>query len=466
MKVIYCYSIGITTFFSLLTIILFYTKKRIQNEQTIIFTKLLILNFFGLINELGTMLYIYYVPNYNLLIIEILIKGYLLYTSELINQLTLYIFSICYEKDNNKYYKQIKAYSNGYSVIISIITLFLPVHLHDLYGYGPSVTLISLYSIINVIYWSISLFKNFKKFKKKVISPIYIFILLGIIAGVVQAVFPKLAIVTIIEFVIIYIIYLTMENTDYKMIKQLEAAKNKVNEAYDIKNDFLKNMSHEIRTPLNGIVGLAEDIKTYKEIIPAKMDEDATELIYYSGLLVDTISSIIDINKLDNKFIDINENNYDIRSIVTQVKKTLSSKFAATTNFNININDNIPILYGDEGHIRHIITKLLENSLETTTNGNIDLNIDIDDNPENPILKIVVKDEGLGIHDEILPYICDYNNENAKNSKYYNAKLALNMSIVKKLVEMLKGTMNIVSGYGQGTTVIIELPQKPGRRSK
>ena len=52
------------------------------------------------------------------------------------------------------------------------------------------------------------------------------------------------------------------------------------------------------------------------------------------------------------------------------------------------------------------------------------------------------------------------------NSKYYNAKLALNMSIVKKLVEMLKGTMNIVSSYGQGTTVIIELPQEPGRRSK
>jgi signal transduction histidine kinase len=257
-----------------------------------------------------------------------------------------------------------------------------------------------------------------------------------------------------------------MENTDYKMIKQLEAAKNKVNEAYDIKNDFLKNMSHEIRTPLNGIVGLAEDIKTYKEIIPNKMDEDATELIYYSGLLVDTISSIIDINKLDNKFIDINENNYDIRSIVTQIKKTLSPKFASTTNFNINIDDNIPILYGDESHIRHIITKLLESSLETTTNGNIDLDIGIDDNPENPILKIVVKDEGIGIHEEILPYVCEYNNENIKNNKYYNAKLSLNMSIVKKLVEMLKGSMNIVSNYGQGTTVIIELPQHPGRRSK
>lgn len=466
MKVIYCYSIAITTFFSLLTIILFFTKKRIQNEQTIIFTKLLIYNFIGLILELGTMLYLYYVPNYNLLIAEILIKAYLVYTCEMINEVTLYIFSICYEKENNKYYLKIKAYSNAYAIIISMITIFLPVHVHDLYGYGPSVSLTSLYSVINVFYWSISLFKNHRKFKLNVISPIYIFIILAILAGIIQTIFPKLAIVTIIEFIIIYIIYLTMENTDYKMIKQLEAAKNKVNEAYDIKNDFLKNMSHEIRTPLNGIVGLAEDIKTYKEIIPNKMNEDATELIYYSGLLVDTISSIIDINKLDNKFIDINENNYDIRSIVTQIKKTLSPKFASTTSFNINIDDNIPILYGDESHIRHIITKLLESSLETTTNGNIDLDIGIDDNPENPILKIVVKDEGIGIHEEILPYVCEYNKENIKNNKYYNAKLSLNMSIVKKLVEMLKGTMNIVSNYGQGTTVIIELPQHPGRRSK
>ena len=463
---IYCYSIGVTTFFSLITIILFFSKKRIQNEQTTIFTKLLIYNLLGLINELGTMLYIYYVQNYNLLIGEILIKGYIVYTCALINELTLYIFSVCYEKENNEYYKKIKAYSMAYCIIVSIISVFLPVHINDLYGYGATINVASLYSIVNVFYWSLTLFKNAKKFKRNVLSPLYLFILLAVFAGVLQALFPTIAVVTIIEFIIIYLIYLTMENTDYKMIKELETAKNKVNEAYNIKNDFLKNMSHEIRTPLNGIVGLCEDIRSYNGRIPKKLSENAKEVIYNSNLLVDTISSIIDINKLDTRHTEIIENNYDIRTIITQIRKTINDKIASSTNFSININENIPILYGDEGHIRQIITKLLENSIQTTTNGKIELNLDIDDNTENPKLIIVSKDEGIGIHSDILPYVCEYNSDKIKDNKYYNAKLSLNLSVIKKLTEMLKGTMNIVSNYGQGTTIVIELPQEPGRRSK
>lgn len=463
---IYCYSIGVTTFFSLITIILFFSKKRIRNEQTTIFTKLLIYNILGLTNELGTMLYIYYVPNYNLLIGEILIKGYLVYTCAIINELTLYIFSVCYEKENNEYYKKIKAYSMSYCIIISTISIFLPVHINDLYGYGASINVVSLYSIVNVFYWSLTLFKNAKKFKRNVLSPLYLFILLAVFAGVLQALFPTIAVVTIIEFIIIYLIYLTMENTDYKMIKELETAKNKVNEAYNIKNDFLKNMSHEIRTPLNGIVGLCEDIRSYDGRIPKKLNENAKEVIYNSNLLVDTISSIIDINKLDTRHTEIIENNYDIRTIITQIRKTINDKIASSTNFSININENIPILYGDEGHIRQIISKLLENSIQTTTNGKIELNINIDDNIESPKLIIIAKDEGIGIHSDILPYICEYNSDKIKDNKYYNAKLSLNLSVIKKLTEMLKGTMNIVSNYGQGTTIVIEIPQEPGRRSK
>jgi signal transduction histidine kinase len=412
------------------------------------------------------MLYLYYKPNYNILIGEILIKFYLVYTAAMINELTLYIFSVCYEKEDNKYYTKIKGYSFMFCIIVSICTCFLPVHINDLYGYGASCNFVSLYSVINVFYWSISIHKNNKKFRKNVIYPLYVFILLAVIAGVIQALFPTLAIVTIIEFIITYLIYLTMENTDYKMIKELEIAKNKVNEANSVKSDFLKNMSHEIRTPLNGIIGLAEDIRINEKSIPKELNDDAAELIYYSNLLLDTISSIIDINKLDSKHTEIIENNYDIRTIITQIKKSIVYKVSNTTKLNISISDNIPILYGDEGHIRQIITKLLENSLQTTTNGDIDLIIDIEDILDKPRLKIVVKDEGIGIHNEILPYVYEYNTEKIKGNKYYNAKLSLNLSVTKKIVEMLKGNINIVSIYGKGTTVVVEIPQQPGRRAK
>ena len=171
---IYCYSIGVTIFFSLVTIILFFSKKRIINEQTKIFTKLLIYNFTGLINEFGTMLYLYYQPNYNILLGEILIKFYIVYTCAMINELTLYILSVCYEKENNKYYTKTKRFSFMFCIIISIASCFLPVHINDLYGYGASINLVSIYSVVNVFFWTMALHRNRNKFRKNVILPLYI----------------------------------------------------------------------------------------------------------------------------------------------------------------------------------------------------------------------------------------------------------------------------------------------------
>ena len=106
---LYCYIIGITALFSLTMIIVFFSKKRIKNEQTIIFTRLLVYNFIGLIIEETEMIYLLLNYNtFNELLAQFMTKLYMVYTAMFVNELTLYIFSACYEKDNNDYYKRIK----------------------------------------------------------------------------------------------------------------------------------------------------------------------------------------------------------------------------------------------------------------------------------------------------------------------------------------------------------------------
>ena len=464
---LYCYIIGITALFSLTMMIVFFSKKRIKNEQTIIFTRLLIYNFIGLIIENTEMIYLLLNYNtFNELLAQFMTKLYMVYTAVFVNELTLYIFSVCYEKDNNDYYKRIKLYSNLACAMIGIICLFLPTHTNDLYGYGTSVNFVTLYGIFNIIYWSIALVKNIRKFNLRTMIPILVIILICLVTGIIEAINPTIAILTVLEFVDMYLIYLTMENTDYKMIKDLENARNQAQEAYNNKNEFLKNMSHEIRTPLNGIIGLSEDIRAYGDEVPEGLLTTTNEIIYNSNLLLETVSSIIDINKLNSQIFNKIENKYNINSILEQVEKSVSDKIKANVKLNITVSEDIPTLYGDDNHIRQVITKVLENAVTTTKSGEIKLIIDTISQNDQIILRMMTKDTGIGIHEDVLPYIYNYNDEKIKKNKYYNVKVSLNFSVVKRLLDMLNGTISITSTYKEGTTVVIEIPQRIGKEVK
>ncbi len=462
----FCYSIGITIIISIVLISLFYSKKRIINEQTKIFTKLLISNLLALILELTTMIYLYFAPNYNVLIANFLIKIYMIYSAYFVAYMSVYMASTVYEKSNHEKYLKIKVTYTVLCATVAIAGFFLPVRINHVYRYGTIVDFIAIYASLNILQWGFLLNKNIKSYKKTTLIPIILIISTGLVAALYQIINPQIAILTTMEFLLIFISILTMENTDYKMITNITNAKNEVLEAYNNKNEFLKNMSHEIRTPLNGLIGLSDDIRSFKGEIPDELYEEANEIMYNSNLLLETVSNIIDINKLNSQRVSTTDKKYSIQKIIEQIDKVNSDLINTNVALVTNIDEHIPELYGDADHIRQIITKVFDNAVSTTTEGTINLTVELLDKNTNPTLRFVVEDTGEGIHEEVLPYIYNYNDEKIKNNKYYNAKVFLNLSIVKKLLEALKGTISISSNYKRGTTVVIEIPQKLAKEVK
>ena len=108
------------------------------------------------------------------------------------------------------------------------------------------------------------LLTNIKKTKNKKYIPVYVFLVIGGIAIFIQKVYPQFLLMTYIETFICVIMYFTIENPDVKMLTQMTYAKDQADKANRAKSDFISSMSHEIRTPLNAIVGLSEDIASYK----------------------------------------------------------------------------------------------------------------------------------------------------------------------------------------------------------
>ena len=142
-----------------------------------------------------------------------------------------------------------------------------------------------------------TLIKRYKDFSNKKYIPVYIFIVLGTVATLIQYYRPEILMVTYVETLISVIMYFTIENPDVKMIQQLEVAREQADKANRAKTEFLSSMSHEIRTPLNAIVGFSGEILEAKDLNEAQ--ENANDIVNASEKLLEIVNGILYISKIE-----------------------------------------------------------------------------------------------------------------------------------------------------------------------
>lgn len=226
------------------------------------------------------------------------------------------------------------------------------------------------------------------------------------------------------------------------------------------KSSFLANMSHEIRTPINAILGMNEMILR-EEKDPA-IRGYAGNIQASGNSLLSIVSDVLVISKIESGKLEIIPVDYEVNSLISDCCNMAAGRAKAKElELLVECADNVPMkLCGDETHIRQIIMNLLTNAVKYTENGTVKLIVSGRFTDGGFVLKVDVSDTGIGIAEENLPQLfTQFQRFDLQRNRNIEGT-GLGLSIVKRLCDLMSGTITARSVLGSGSTFTVELPQK------
>lgn len=239
---------------------------------------------------------------------------------------------------------------------------------------------------------------------------------------------------------------------------QLQIAKDKAEESSILKSQFISTVSHELRTPLYGVIGITDMIlDEHKEL---KNSTHIKSLKFSAKYLLSLVNDLLQINKIEDRKIVLEETPLSVREEIEKVKDAL--QFIAVSNKNITvleIDKNIPeYLIGDKLRLSQILVNLISNALKFTKNGEIKLIAKLEKKVRNlHYIRFEINDNGCGIAIENQDKIFEkFVQIDRKEEDYQGTGLGL--SIVKKLLELMGSKIELESNVGKGTKMIFVIP--------
>ena len=231
----------------------------------------------------------------------------------------------------------------------------------------------------------------------------------------------------------------------------------KSEEMNDMKSYFLSNMSHELRTPLNAILGLASLMEN--ESGNEKIKENCEMIRYASHGLISSVNDILDFSKIVKGEIKLEATNFKVYEILEKIKtgnRKQAEDKGLTFEFDSNITSEITTI-GDPIRLEQILHNLVSNALKFTLNGTIKLQAFSKIENDKMYLDISIKDTGIGIIKEKLSSVFGLFSQTELNNKRKYGGFGIGLSIVKALVDLHNGKIELESKLDHGTSVLVSL---------
>ena len=254
-------------------------------------------------------------------------------------------------------------------------------------------------------------------------------------------------------------------NNTQKLNDKLEIALKKAEDASLAKTRFLNNMSHDIRTPMNVILGYAQLMEN--ELKGKDMPEtlEHLEKMQQSGnLLLSIINNVLDMARIESGRMELDENYCrieDVRKSLFAVFDEKARKKNIALHYTMNVEHEHVLT--DVTKVKEIFVNILSNAIKyTPSDGSVMMSVDElpCDEPGYMIVRNRVSDTGIGMSQDYMTKIFDAFTREQNTTKSKIAGTGLGMSIVRKYVDLLGGTIDVESELGKGSTITVTLKHK------
>ncbi|MBQ9011492.1 MAG: response regulator [Bacilli bacterium] len=459
----------ITMIYMLLLTVVYFGKERISTIENKLYANIIRLSCFGIIlDSVSCMLVIENMINtvYFRFVTLLIFIYYVLWSGLFL----IYIYVISFKKNNSdkdfykKHQRNIKLIAAFY-LLCALVIIFLPLNYHventAIFPEGASVDLTYFVAgFISIGAMLILMVINRKEIKSKKYVPLYALLILLAVATVIQKLNPGLILTTAVECFITFLMYFTVENPDVQLIRELYKNKKIIEKSNEDTSRFLFRLTGDIKNPVKQLLDLSNDMIKMND--KEQLKEAAKYINSYSTQLDYLINKTLNISNVDTQKLKIFETRYNVNNLFKEISIHIKEESKENVEFNYNIDGSIPkILYGDAIKLKQAITALLLESVSHTEEGFINLDISALTKYNVCRLMIQIEDSGIGMDIEQVNSILSLEAEDLENIDIENIEEnKINLKIIKKIINVLGGSLLIKSEVNKGTTFTIVLDQK------
>ena len=244
----------------------------------------------------------------------------------------------------------------------------------------------------------------------------------------------------------------------FKATAALLGARDQAESAKRGLNEFLANMGHEVRTPMNGIVTMAEMLQSQAE---TPEQRDGLETIQFSAAtLMKLLNSILDYSRIEAGHVRLVSEPFALESMVRAVVDGLASAAEAKgLALGLEFGPGVPdMVFGDGERIQQVLSCLADNAVKFTAEGRVAVRLEADVNGNRATLRMIVADTGPGISREDRERVFREFVQADGSTTRPHGGAGLGLAIVRRLTEMMGGTVRLCSEPGNGSTFTVSLP--------
>ena len=372
--------------------------------------------------------------------------------------MSLYIYYLCLS-DKENIFEKVKKFSFAFLIFSVFVIFALPITTARGFATGASCDYVYNVGTVLITLSIITTLVCFKKIDTTKVIPFFVFTIFNIIIVFIQRLNPEVTLTTSMETLVLFIMYFTIENPDLKLLAEVQKARNLSEQTSNEKSNFLNVVTMDIKDKLDKVDVISNNIASLtknKDIL-----YEVSELNSIVNASRNNIRQTIDISSLDSKYIKDIKNKYNVKLLLDSAY--LGSKESAHdgVDYRFVLSEGIPeYLYGDSMKVKQILNSVLDNALKYTDKGFVEFRASAIIKYDVCRLILVVEDSGCGIdilkHNEIMSSHDEMSDTDIANID----NKTVNLTVVRKMLNLLGGTISITSEQGKGTKVQIILDQR------